>query len=64
MTTAPQWRISSRSGQGNNCVEVATNLDTVALLRDSKLSDHSPVLILPMAAFARFIEATKTDHFG
>lgn len=63
MTTAPRWRTSSRSGQGNNCVEIATNLDSVALVRDSKLGDHSPVLTLPTTAFTTFIEATKNDQF-
>jgi len=36
--TRAEWRKSSRSGNGNNCVEVATNLirSSGVLVRDSK----------------------------
>lgn len=64
MTTEPRWRTSSRSGQGNNCVEIATNLDTIALVRDSKLGDESPILEVTPTAFTALIEGTKKDHFG
>lgn len=34
--TGAIWRKSTRSGNGNNCVEVATNVEPGVLVRDSK----------------------------
>lgn len=59
MSTAQHWRKSSRSGQGNNCVEVAH----ARLVRDSKLGVRSPVLDLSAKAFGDFINATKNGRF-
>lgn len=62
MSTTPQWRKSSRSGQGTDCVEVATNVPAAAMIRDSKLGDASPVLNLSPETFGTFIQAVKTDR--
>lgn len=58
------WRKSSRSGgNGGNCVEVAKNLPGAALIRDSKLGDASPVLVLSSAQLATFVATIKSGHF-
>ncbi|WP_190822056.1 DUF397 domain-containing protein [Saccharopolyspora pogona] len=56
---APQWRKSSRSNGAGQCVEVAQNLPGVALIRDSKLGDGSPVLALAPAQFTAFTRLVK-----
>lgn len=60
-TESPRWFTSSYSENGGACVEVATNLVAsrgVVPVRDSKLS-ASPVLDVPAAAFAAFVDAVK-----
>jgi hypothetical protein len=59
----PAWKKSSRSGQANACVEVATNLPGLALVRDSKLGESSPVLNTSDAAFANLISSIKAGRF-
>ena len=56
-----QWRKSSRSG-GNNCVEVALNLETPRI-RDSKLGDASPILDVKPSAYAAFLKAVSDGKF-
>ncbi|MEV4823752.1 DUF397 domain-containing protein [Micromonospora zamorensis] len=51
-----EWRTSSRSGQDNNCVEVATNLGDVVGVRDSKDSD-GPVLVVDAYSWRLFVVA-------
>ncbi|NJQ15140.1 DUF397 domain-containing protein [Streptomyces bohaiensis] len=62
-TESPRWLKSSYSGNGGNCIEVATNLvathDTVPV-RDSK-NPSGPVLELPATAFAAFINGVKPN---
>lgn len=50
-----QWRKSSRSsGDGGQCVEVATNLPGVVAVRDSKNPD-GPALVVPAAEWRVFL---------
>lgn len=62
-TTRPQWRKSSRSGGAQQCVEVATNVPSTSLIRDSKLGDQSPILNVASSAFATFLNATANGRF-
>ncbi|HLQ53970.1 MAG TPA: DUF397 domain-containing protein [Streptosporangiaceae bacterium] len=52
------WRKSSYSGTQGNCVEVASNLPGLVVVRDSKRSD-GPKLILSPAAWRAFIRGLK-----
>ncbi|MGP3991465.1 DUF397 domain-containing protein [Streptomyces sp. 3N207] len=67
MTTEnPRWLKSSYSGNGGQCVEVATNLATAhgtVPVRDSK-NRTGPVLNLPANAFTTFITGVKTGELG
>ena len=63
MKAQPQWRKSTYSGQQGDCVEVASNVPTVSMIRDSKLGDGSPVLGVQPETFAAFIAAVKADRF-
>ncbi|GAA2359290.1 hypothetical protein GCM10009854_42360 [Saccharopolyspora halophila] len=64
MSTQPEWRKSSRSNGGGQCVEVATNVPDAALIRDSKLGDESPILSAKPEVFASFIQAIKDGKLG
>lgn len=57
--TNAEWRKSSRSNGGGQCVEVATNFASASAIRDSKLGDASPVLALSKDQYAAFISFTK-----
>jgi Domain of unknown function (DUF397) len=50
--TRMEWRKSSRSGSGSNCVEVA--LSQAAAVRDSK-NTSGPVLTFPATAWSAFV---------
>ncbi|WP_055477918.1 DUF397 domain-containing protein [Sphaerimonospora mesophila] len=57
------WRKSSHSGSGNNCVEVATNLPGLVAVRDSK--DRSgPVLAFTPSEWSAFIAGVKSGEFN
>jgi len=57
--TGAKWRTSTRSNNGGECVEVATNLPDVVGVRDSK--DRSgPALAFPPAGWAAFVTGVKT----
>ncbi len=56
------WRKSSRSGSGNNCVEVA-DLAGARALRDSK-DPTGPALVVPVAQFAAFTAGVRAGEFG
>lgn len=58
-----QWRKSSRSSGAQQCVEVATNLPSTALVRDSKLGDESPILEVKPSAFRSFLRAVESGKF-
>lgn len=53
------WRKASRSGQQNQCVEVALNVPDMAAVRDSKLGNDSPILSLAPAQFTSLLNAIK-----
>lgn len=64
--TGANWRKSTRSGNGGNCVEVATNLlDSagVVAVRDSKDPD-GPVLTFTPEQWQAFITAAQQYEFG
>ncbi|MEU7021959.1 DUF397 domain-containing protein [Streptomyces sp. NPDC046203] len=66
MTESPCWFKSSYSGNGGQCVEVATNLAAsrgVVPVRDSKAAD-GPSLSLSAAAFASFLDGVKRDRLS
>ncbi|MCU7706701.1 DUF397 domain-containing protein [Streptomyces albidoflavus] len=61
----PRWVKSSYSGNGGQCVEVATNLvatDGLVPVRDSK-DLAGPVLGFPAVAFASFVGGVKAGAF-
>ncbi|WP_030378905.1 MULTISPECIES: DUF397 domain-containing protein [unclassified Streptomyces] len=58
---AALWRKSSYSnGDGGNCVEVADNIPGLVPVRDSKVPDGGPVLLLTAHAWAPFVASLKT----
>ncbi|MFF3177111.1 DUF397 domain-containing protein [Streptomyces sp. NPDC057900] len=65
-TESPRWFKSSYSGNGGQCIEVATNLVAargVVPVRDSK-SPTGPVLNVAVGSFASFVAGVKADEFG
>ncbi|MET9966251.1 DUF397 domain-containing protein [Streptomyces sp. NPDC006356] len=64
MTTLSKWQKSSYSGSGdgNNCVEIATLRARVAM-RDSKAPTRG-TLSFPAEAFTAFIRNLKADIGG
>lgn len=63
--TGAQWRKSSRSGAGNNCVEVATNLHPSAgrvLVRDSK-NPTAAVLSINPEDWQSFVREASRERF-
>ena len=50
------WRKSSRSGAGNDCVEIALGEDGT-VMRDSK-NPQGDVLFVELTAWASFLRAT------
>lgn len=53
-----QWRKSSYSGNGGECVEVADR-DSRVLVRDTKQDEAGPVLQFSPAAWRRFADRVK-----
>ncbi|MFK8908750.1 DUF397 domain-containing protein [Streptomyces sp. YS-3] len=65
-TESPRWFTSSYSGNGGQCVQVATNLAATrgtVPVRDSK-NPNGPALNLPVGAFSSFVAALKTGELG
>lgn len=56
------WRKSSYSQGQNNCVEIARTGRWVGV-RDSKLGQHSPVLVFTEAEWAAFQAAVRDGEF-
>ena len=57
----PQWRKSTHSAQGDDCVEVAVLAGGGTVVRDSK-NPAGPVLPFAATGFAAFIRKIKTDQ--
>ncbi|MFJ6791189.1 DUF397 domain-containing protein [Streptomyces angustmyceticus] len=64
--SAARWRKSSYSnGTGGECIEVADGFPGgLVPVRDSKMAPHGPALIIPAAAWSRFVMAVKGDSLG
>ena len=56
-----RWKKSSRSGAGNNCVEVA-DLDGGHAVRDSK-NPTSPALMFTATEWAAFTAGVRAGEF-
>lgn len=57
------WHKSSRSSsQGQNCVEIATNLSDVVAIRDSKNSE-GPTLTFSSSEWDAFLAGVKAGEF-
>lgn len=57
------WIKSSFSEPDHDCVELAAGKGRIGL-RDSKLGDASPVLVLTPAAFAAFLDSLRPPGAG
>ncbi|MET8882603.1 DUF397 domain-containing protein [Streptomyces rubiginosohelvolus] len=65
-TETPRWYRSSYSGNGGQCVEVATNLAAphgIVPVRDSK-NVTGPALAVPAAAFSAFVAGVRAGDLG
>jgi hypothetical protein len=61
MIMKAEWRTSSySSGNGGNCVQVATNLPGAVAIQDSK--NPGPALLVEPSAFAAFTRAIKNGE--
>jgi len=60
--SAVQWRKSTYSTNGGDCIELGQGLPGVAPVRDSK-DPQGPALVFPAAAFAAFVDAVKAGEF-
>ncbi|MEU8683115.1 DUF397 domain-containing protein [Streptomyces sp. NPDC048611] len=60
MSNEPTWHKSSySSASSDNCVEVADNLVTAVLVRDTKQNGQGPVLAVSPSAWAAFTDFAK-----
>ncbi|MEO3874118.1 DUF397 domain-containing protein [Nonomuraea sp. B12E4] len=57
-----EFRKSSYSGGGNNCVEVATNIPGKVVVRDSK-DPHGPWLVFTPAEWDAFTHGMMDGEF-
>jgi hypothetical protein len=57
------WQKSSYSGQGNTCLEVATNVPGTVAVRDGK-NHAGPVLMFSADAWQAFVNGIKTGSVG
>ncbi|MEO3855969.1 DUF397 domain-containing protein [Acrocarpospora sp. B8E8] len=61
--SAAEWRKSTRSGgNGGQCVEVATNLQGVVAVRDSK-DPNGPALVFTPGEWRAFLGGAKDGEF-
>ncbi|MER7754421.1 DUF397 domain-containing protein [Kitasatospora sp. NPDC097643] len=56
------WRKSTYSGGGGECIEVADGFPGVMPVRDSK-NPNGPALVFPSAAWQAFVTAVRTGEF-
>ncbi|GIE29398.1 transcriptional regulator [Actinoplanes italicus] len=56
------WRKSTRSGGGNDCVEVADNLPRIVAVRDTKNRDGG-TLIFTRGQWSEFLAGVKDGEF-
>ncbi|MFD7904166.1 DUF397 domain-containing protein [Kitasatospora sp. NPDC059747] len=61
--SSAQWRKSTFSGQGGDCIEVAPNFPGLLPVRDSK-DPQGPTLIFPAEAWRSFVSAVQAGEFG
>ncbi|MEV0391768.1 DUF397 domain-containing protein [Polymorphospora rubra] len=59
--TFTDWRKSTRSGGGDNCVEVATENGTIGI-RDSK-DPTGPILTFTRTEWAAFLAGVRSRSF-
>jgi hypothetical protein len=52
------WRKSTRSNNGGNCVEIASNIPGVVAVRDSK-NPNGPALVFTTAQWSTFMVRIK-----
>ncbi|MFE6050478.1 DUF397 domain-containing protein [Kitasatospora sp. NPDC056446] len=57
------WFRSSYSGNGGQCVEVASGFPGLLPVRDSK-DPQGPALVFPSDAWASFVSAVRSGEFG
>ncbi|MFJ2775247.1 DUF397 domain-containing protein [Kitasatospora sp. NPDC087315] len=57
------WRKSTYSGQGGECIEVADDYPAIVPVRDSKDPD-GPALVFPADAWQSFVTAVRAGDFG
>ncbi|HEX6074574.1 MAG TPA: DUF397 domain-containing protein [Micromonosporaceae bacterium] len=57
------WRKSTRSGNGGNCVEIASNISGIVAVRDSKDPD-GPALVSTRDRWQTFLSGVKTGEFN
>ncbi|HEY8527942.1 MAG TPA: DUF397 domain-containing protein [Acidimicrobiales bacterium] len=57
------WRTSSRSSGGDNCVEVAFAADGTVGVRDSKQQGDGPVLEFTPAEWEAFLGGVREGEF-
>lgn len=61
ITSHPQWYKSSYSGENGGCVEVATNIPAVVVVRDS-IDPTGPTLAFSPAAWRTFTDKLKNSE--
>ncbi|GAA1952201.1 DUF397 domain-containing protein [Kitasatospora viridis] len=61
--TGTNWRKSTHSGGGGNCIEVADGVPGVVPVRDSK-DPYGGALVFSADAFAAFVATVRTGSFG